>query len=110
MRFSDCARVSFSEPELSSSTVNVETAGPFVEKTWRHSMLFSVAWWTEWPSTKGCAMKRQIPKVRDLAPLMKFKKPVLDPKKRRLQNALTIEDLRQIAKRRTPTPAFALLH
>lgn len=51
-------------------------------------------------------MERRIPRVRDLAPLMQFKRPVLSPKKRRLQNALTIEDLRHIAKRLTPTAAF----
>ncbi|WP_037144942.1 alpha-hydroxy acid oxidase [Rhodococcoides fascians] len=51
-------------------------------------------------------VKRQIPKVRDLAPLMQFKKPELNGKKRRLDAALTIEDLRRIAKRRTPTAAF----
>ena len=51
-------------------------------------------------------MKRQLPKRRDLAPLLKFKKPTLSPKQRRLASALTIEDLRRIARRRTPTPAF----
>lgn len=51
-------------------------------------------------------MKRQLPKVNDLAPLMKFKKPEFDAKKRRLDAALTIEDLRRIAKRRTPKAAF----
>ncbi len=51
-------------------------------------------------------MKRQVPKRRDLAPLMKFKKPEMSPKKRRLEKALTIEDLRRVAKRRTPKPAF----
>ncbi|PXW31056.1 UNVERIFIED_CONTAM: L-lactate dehydrogenase (cytochrome) [Williamsia faeni] len=51
-------------------------------------------------------MKRQFPKVHDLAPLMKFKKPEINGKKRRLDSALTIEDLRKIAKRRTPRPAF----
>jgi L-lactate dehydrogenase (cytochrome) len=49
---------------------------------------------------------RQIPKIRDLAPLMQFKKPQLNAKKRRLDAALTIYDLRDIAKRRTPKPAF----
>ena len=49
---------------------------------------------------------RQLPKVRDLAPLMKFKKPELNAKKRRLDKALTIYDLRDIARRRTPKPAF----
>jgi L-lactate dehydrogenase (cytochrome) len=51
-------------------------------------------------------MKRQLPKRHDLAPLLKFKRPVLSPKERRLASALTIEDLRRIAKRRTPKPAF----
>lgn len=51
-------------------------------------------------------MKRQLPKRHDLAPLLKFKKPTLSPKERRLTLALTIEDLRKIAKRRTPRPAF----
>lgn len=52
------------------------------------------------------AVKRQVPKVRDLAPLLQFKKPQLDRTKRRLDAALTIEDLRRIAKRRTPKAAF----
>lgn len=51
-------------------------------------------------------MKRQIPKPHDLAPLMQFKKPEFNGKKRRLEAALTIEDLRAIAKRRTPRAAF----
>lgn len=52
------------------------------------------------------SMQRRIPKVADLAPLMQFKKPQFDAKKRRLDAALTIEDLRVIAKRRTPKAAF----
>lgn len=51
-------------------------------------------------------MERRFPRPRDLAPLMRFKKPTLNAKKRRLQEALTIYDLRAIAKRRTPTAAF----
>lgn len=51
-------------------------------------------------------MQRRLPKARDLAPLMQFKKPEFSAKKRRLEKALTIEDLRRIAKRRTPTAAF----
>ena len=51
-------------------------------------------------------MKRQLPKRQDLAPLLQFKRPTLSPKERRLASALTIEDLRRIAKRRTPKPAF----
>jgi L-lactate dehydrogenase (cytochrome) len=52
------------------------------------------------------AIKRRVPKVRDLAPLIQFKKPQLNLKQRRLESALTIEDLRRIAKRRTPRAAF----
>jgi len=51
-------------------------------------------------------VKRQVPKRRDLAPLLRFKKPTLSPKERRLAGALTIDDLRRIAKRRTPKAAF----
>ena len=49
---------------------------------------------------------RRVPRPRDLAPLMRFKKPQFDARKRRLDAALTIEDLRTIAKRRTPKAAF----
>ncbi|RDI44626.1 alpha-hydroxy acid oxidase [Nocardia mexicana] len=51
-------------------------------------------------------MKRQIPKLHDLAPLLQFKKPQFNRTKRRLAAALTIEDLRVIAKRRTPRAVF----
>ncbi|MCU1542716.1 MAG: alpha-hydroxy-acid oxidizing enzyme [Microbacteriaceae bacterium] len=51
-------------------------------------------------------MKRRLPKYKDLRPLMNFKAPEFDAKKRRLQSALTISDLRDIAKRRTPRAAF----
>lgn len=49
---------------------------------------------------------RRVPKLRDLKPLLQFKKPTLDRKRHRLEAALTIEDLRTIAKRRTPTAPF----
>ena len=49
---------------------------------------------------------RQFPKPAELFELMSFKKPEFDAKKRRLSAALTIEDLRAIAKRRTPKAAF----
>ncbi|EUA27524.1 FMN-dependent dehydrogenase family protein [Mycobacterium intracellulare] len=52
------------------------------------------------------AVRRRVPKVRDLAPLMQFKRPELNATKRRLDAAYTIEDLRRIAKRRTPKAAF----
>ena len=47
-------------------------------------------------------MKRQLPKIGELTELMQFKKPELAGRKRRLDAALTIGDLRAIAKRRTP--------
>lgn len=51
-------------------------------------------------------MERRVPRVKDLAPLMQFKKPEFNARTRRLERALTIEDLRTIAKRRTPKAAF----
>ena len=47
-----------------------------------------------------------MPRARDLAPLLRFKPPTGSAKQRRLQRALTIEDLRRIARRRTPRAAF----
>lgn len=47
-----------------------------------------------------------MPKARDLAPLMQFKRPRFHATRRRLENAYTIEDLRRTAKRRTPKAAF----
>ena len=47
-------------------------------------------------------IKRRVPNPKDLAQLMRFKAPVLNAKTRRLNDALTIYDLRDIAKRRTP--------
>ncbi len=51
-------------------------------------------------------VKRQIPKVSELAPLLKFTGPTLHRKERRLASALTIWDLREIAKKRTPQGPF----
>jgi L-lactate dehydrogenase (cytochrome) len=51
-------------------------------------------------------VQRRIPKYKDLRPLMNFKSPEFNAKKRRLQGALTIADLRDIAQRRTPKAAF----
>src|SRR6201996_6391547 len=50
--------------------------------------------------------ERQIPKPGEIFELMRFKKPELDARKRRLAAALTIYDLRDIARRRTPRGAF----
>src|SRR3954470_17018490 len=49
---------------------------------------------------------RQAPKLRELRELMQFKKFEPNGKKRRLDAALTIADLRTIAKRRTPKAGF----
>jgi L-lactate dehydrogenase (cytochrome) len=51
-------------------------------------------------------MKRQIPRASDLRPLIQFKRPAVNPTRRRLDAALTIGDLRRIARRRTPRAAF----
>jgi L-lactate dehydrogenase (cytochrome)/glycolate oxidase len=51
-------------------------------------------------------VKRRIPRISDLAQLLKFRKPIFSAKKRRLTRALTIYDLRTIAKRRTPQAPF----
>jgi L-lactate dehydrogenase (cytochrome)/glycolate oxidase len=51
-------------------------------------------------------VRRRIPSPIDLAQLLKFRKPILNSRKRRLTRALTIYDLRDIAKRRTPKAPF----
>ena len=51
-------------------------------------------------------MNRQFPKPAELLELLQFKKPEFNGKKRRLDAALTTQDLRRIAKRRTPAAAF----
>ncbi|WIM90189.1 alpha-hydroxy acid oxidase [Candidatus Mycobacterium wuenschmannii] len=47
-----------------------------------------------------------MPRAHDLAPLIRFRTPRLDRVQRRLDDALTIDDLRRLAKRRTPRAAF----
>jgi L-lactate dehydrogenase (cytochrome) len=49
---------------------------------------------------------RQVPKPSEIFELMQFRKPELNARKRRLAAALTIYDLRDIARRRTPRAAF----
>jgi L-lactate dehydrogenase (cytochrome) len=49
---------------------------------------------------------RQVPQAAEILELLQFKKIELNPRKRRLDSALTIYDLRDIAKRRTPRAAF----
>ena len=54
----------------------------------------------------GKNVKRQFPKPSELAPLLKFSLPTLRRKKRRLEKAYTIWDLRDIAQKRTPKGPF----
>lgn len=59
--------------------------------------------------TKGKLMakvQRQLPHPTELFDLIKFKKLDLNLKRARLSDAQTIDDLRKIAKRRTPAAAF----
>ena len=49
---------------------------------------------------------RQVPKWHELKLLLRAKPIELNPTKRRLDNALTIDDLRTIARRRTPRSVF----
>jgi len=51
-------------------------------------------------------MKRQIPSVRGLAPLVRIRRPRFDTRTNRLESALTIWDLRDIARRRIPKGPF----
>ncbi|QGN58587.1 alpha-hydroxy acid oxidase [Nostocoides sp. HKS02] len=49
---------------------------------------------------------RQLPKWSELRPLLRPKRFELDPRRRRLDSALTIADLREVARRRTPRSVF----
>ena len=49
---------------------------------------------------------RHLPRWADFAPLVSVHRPELHPARRRLGNALVIEDLRTIARRRCPTAVF----
>lgn len=51
-------------------------------------------------------VKRQFPRPAEVLELMQLKRPEPNRRKRRLDAALTIADLRRIAKRRTPRAAF----
>lgn len=50
--------------------------------------------------------QRQIPRWSELKPLLRAKPLRLDPTERRLADALTIGDLRKVARRRTPRSVF----
>jgi L-lactate dehydrogenase (cytochrome) len=49
---------------------------------------------------------RRVPRWSDFAPLISLDRPDLNPTRRRLGQALTIEDLRRIARRRSPRAVF----
>lgn len=49
---------------------------------------------------------RQLPKLGEIRELLQFRPPTLNPVQRRLQAALSIEDLRRIASRTTPRAVF----
>ncbi|MFM7985007.1 MAG: alpha-hydroxy-acid oxidizing enzyme, partial [Candidatus Fonsibacter sp.] len=50
--------------------------------------------------------KRVFPSFKAIFGLIRFRKPIFKLKRRRLARALTIYDLRTIAKRRTPKAPF----
>ncbi|GAA2756669.1 alpha-hydroxy acid oxidase [Actinopolymorpha rutila] len=50
--------------------------------------------------------QRRLPRWSELRPLVRTRRPELDATKRRLDRALTIADLRAVAKRRTPKAPF----
>ncbi|RZL66960.1 MAG: alpha-hydroxy-acid oxidizing enzyme, partial [Rhodococcus sp. (in: high G+C Gram-positive bacteria)] len=51
-------------------------------------------------------IRRRLPRWRDVSPLLRFDPPTLDRAARRLRKASTIEDLRLVARRRTPRSVF----
>lgn len=59
------------------------------------------------PSPDGrVPVRRQLPRAAEVRELLQFRAPVLDPVRRRLQGALTIQDLRRIGRRTTPRAVF----
>jgi L-lactate dehydrogenase (cytochrome) len=56
--------------------------------------------------TSGNKIRRRLPRWSDFAPLVSLSAPELSPTRRRLSNAVVIEDLRAIALRRCPRSVF----
>ena len=52
------------------------------------------------------SVPRRLPRPAELRPLLRFQRPHLDPRRRTLARAYTIEDLRTIARRRVPRSVF----
>lgn len=57
------------------------------------------------PSSTPDALRRRVPRVRDLAPIIRFRGPALH-REARLRRAADIWDLRAMAQRRTPRAPF----
>jgi L-lactate dehydrogenase (cytochrome) len=51
-------------------------------------------------------VERRLPQWSELRPLLQFEPPALDRRAARLARAADLWDLRRIARRRTPRPAF----
>lgn len=58
------------------------------------------------PATASRYIKRQLPKLAELKDVLQFRTPGFHPVRRRLNAALSIQDLRQIAKKNTPLAVF----
>jgi L-lactate dehydrogenase (cytochrome) len=54
----------------------------------------------------GRVTGRQLPRPSELSDLLRFRRPVLDPVERRLGRALSIDDLRDVARATTPRSVF----
>ena len=55
-------------------------------------------------------IKRKLPRWSEISPFLGFKKPELDPVTRRLEKALTVKDLAEAARKRTPKSVFYYVH
>ena len=58
------------------------------------------------PLHAGRSVPRRLPRPAELRPLLRFRRPHLDARRRTLQRAYTIEDLRTFARRRVPRSVF----
>jgi L-lactate dehydrogenase (cytochrome) len=58
------------------------------------------------PPSTDRRVKRRLPRWSEFAPLLKFRRPEFNARRRRLERAITIDDLRTAAKRRVPRSVF----
>ncbi len=56
--------------------------------------------------TPGAVAGRRLPRVSELGDVLRFRRPVLDPVRRRLDRSLSIDDLRDVARTTTPRAVF----